>query len=93
VTRQRDRVAVTPSIFAALRELRARPGGEIELTDAIAALVDAGATVVALRLGALHRHDIGTHEGYARAFVSFALTDPVFGHELREHARELLDAR
>jgi UTP-glucose-1-phosphate uridylyltransferase len=48
---------------------------------------------VALRLGALHRHDIGTHEGYARAFVSFALTDPVFGHELREHARELLDAR
>jgi UTP--glucose-1-phosphate uridylyltransferase len=87
------RYVFTPAIFAALRELRARPGAELELTDAIASLVAAGASVVALRLGAIDRHDIGTHEGYARAFVSFALTDPAFGHELREHARELLDAR
>ena len=86
------RYVMTPAIFPALRELRPGRTGELELTDAIAALVAAGAPVVALRLGAIPRHDIGTHEGYARAFLSFAFSDPEHGESLRRHARELLDA-
>ena len=86
------RYVMTPAIFTALREIGAGPTGELELTDAIAALVAAGEPVVALRLGSIPRHDIGTHEGYARAFLSFALTDPDHGESLRRYARELLDA-
>ena len=85
------RYVMTAAIFAALRAVDVGRDGELELTDAIDALVAGGAPVVALRLGAIARHDIGSHEGYARAFVSFALTDPVFGASLRRHARELLD--
>jgi UTP--glucose-1-phosphate uridylyltransferase len=85
------RYVMTPAIFAALRETPTGHTGELELTDAIARLVDEGAPVVALRLGAIARHDVGTHESYARAFISFALTDPEHGASLRQHARELLD--
>jgi UTP--glucose-1-phosphate uridylyltransferase len=86
------RYAMTPAIFDALRETPVGSAGEIELTDAIALLVDAGAKVLALRLDGVPRHDIGTHEGYARAFMAFALTDPDYGEALRRHARALLDA-
>lgn len=85
------RYAFTPAIFDALRATPTGPSGELELTDAIAALVAGGAPVVALRLGALVRHDVGTHESYARAFLAFALTDPEHGDAMRAHARQLLD--
>ncbi len=83
---------MTPAIFDALREVPDGPSGELELTDAIALLIRSGARVLALRLGALVRHDVGTPESYARAFLAFALTDPGHGEALRCHARELLDA-
>lgn len=86
------RYVMTPAIFAALRETPPGHTGEIELTDAIARLIEAGAPVVAVRLGAITRHDVGTHESYARAFLAFALTDPQHGESLRRYARGLLDA-
>ena len=86
------RYVMTPAIFAALREVPVRPGGELELTDAIALLVGSGARVMAMRLGEIVRHDVGSHESYARAFLSFALSDPRHGEALRRHARALLDA-
>lgn len=86
------RYVMTPAVFDALRATRVGRSGEVELTDAIAALVDAGALVLAMRLDGVPRHDIGTHEGYARAFLAFALTDPDYGEALRRHARALLDA-
>ncbi len=87
------RYALTPAIYAALRATPVGPSGELELTDAIALLVESGAPVLALQLHGVPRHDIGTHEGYARAFLAFALTDPEYGDALRRHARALLDAR
>ena len=87
------RYVMTPAIFGALRATPIGPTGELELTDAISRLIDAGHRVVAVRLDAIPRHDIGTHEGYARAFLAFALTDPEYGEALRSHARTLLDAR
>jgi len=86
------RYAMTPAIFAALRQTPDGASGELELTDAIGVLVDSDALVLALRLDGVDRHDIGTHEGYARAFLAFALTDPDHGEALRRHARALLDA-
>jgi UTP--glucose-1-phosphate uridylyltransferase len=85
------RYVMTPAIFDALRATEAGARREVELTDAIARLVAGGAPVVALRLGDLVRHDVGTHESYARAFLAFALTDPQHGPALRAYARDLLD--
>ena len=85
------RYVMTPAIFDALRATELGARREVELTDAIAQLVAGGAPVVALRLGDLVRHDVGTHESYARAFLAFALTDPQHGPALRAYARDLLD--
>jgi UTP--glucose-1-phosphate uridylyltransferase len=85
------RYVMTKAIFAALRQTGIGRFGELELTDAITTLIDGGACVMAVDLGGVPRHDIGTHEGYARAFLAFALTDPDYGEALRSHARDLLD--
>jgi UTP--glucose-1-phosphate uridylyltransferase len=85
------RYVMTKAIFAALRRTPIGRFGELELTDAIATLIDGGGRVMAVDLGSVPRHDIGTHEGYARAFLAFALTDPEYGEALRRHARGLLD--
>jgi len=86
------RYVMTPAIFDALRATPRAPNGELELTDAIARLVDDGRTVVAVGLGDIVRHDIGTQESYAAAFLAFALADPDHGERLREQVRVLLDA-
>ncbi|MGH2917953.1 MAG: UTP--glucose-1-phosphate uridylyltransferase [Solirubrobacteraceae bacterium] len=85
------RYVMTPAIFAALRATPRAPNGELELTDAIARLVDEGETVVAVRLGDTQRYDVGTPESHAAAFLAFALTDPDHGERLRAVARALLD--
>jgi len=40
--------------------------------------------------GGERRHDIGTVEGYCRAFLAHALTHPQFGEALRAQASALL---
>jgi UTP--glucose-1-phosphate uridylyltransferase len=84
------RYVMTPAIFGALRATTPGASGEVELTDAIARLVADGERVVALNLGDIERHDVGTHESYAAAFLSFALTDPDYGERMRALARALL---
>jgi UTP--glucose-1-phosphate uridylyltransferase len=78
------RYVLSPAIFAALREIEAGVGSEIQLTDAIAALIDAGERVIAMRLPTgERRYDIGTVESYCRTFLELALADPRFGERLR----------
>jgi UTP--glucose-1-phosphate uridylyltransferase len=69
------RYVMTPAIFDALRGTPRTSDGELELTDAIARLVEQGQTVVAVRLGDTTRYDVGTHETYAEAFRAFAPAD------------------
>jgi len=85
------RYVMTPAIFDALRAIQRAPNGELELTDAIERLIEDGHTVMAVRLGEIIRHDIGTPESYAAAFLHFALADPDHGDRLRAVARALLD--
>jgi len=85
------RYVMTPAIFDALRATPRARDGELELTDAIARLIEQGERVVAVRLGDTQRYDIGSPEGYAQAFLHFALTDPDHGQRLRAAARALLD--
>jgi UTP--glucose-1-phosphate uridylyltransferase len=80
-----------PPIFPALHQTAPGKGGEIQLTDAIRALVHGGERVVGVRLPESDiRYDIGNFEDYFKTFVEFALFDEKHGPELRRHVRALL---
>ena len=80
-----------PSIFEKLTGTKPGKGGEIQLTDAIQAVLAEGGKGVGLRLGPTERRfDIGNFLSYFRAFVDFALTDPQYGAALQEHVRDFL---
>lgn len=81
-----------PQIFPALHHTAPGKGGEIQLTDAIRALVQNGDKVLGVRLPASDiRYDIGNFEDYFKTFVEFALFDEKHGPALRQHVRNLLD--
>lgn len=69
------------AIFPALRGIAPGAGGELQLTDAVAALIDAGHPVhVVVHHGS--RHDIGNPAGYVRATVDLALEHAEYGPDL-----------
>ncbi|WP_219416241.1 UTP--glucose-1-phosphate uridylyltransferase [Pseudonocardia nigra] len=71
------------AIFDALDRITPGAGGELQLTDAVALLIEEGHPVhVVVHRGG--RHDLGNPGGYVRAFVDFALEDPNYGPDLRE---------
>ena len=85
------RYVFSPSLFDAIRRTGLDHRGEIQLTNAIRLMLGEGQKVVAVRLPAHEkRYDIGNFESYFETFVEFALTDPVYGEKLRQHARGLL---
>jgi len=88
------RYVLSPAIFAALAKTRRDSRGEIQLTDAIRALIRSGGRAYGVRLRpGERRYDIGNFEAYFEAFVEFALADPKFGATLRQHLRALLVSR
>ncbi|MDF2439355.1 MAG: UTP--glucose-phosphate uridylyltransferase [Abditibacteriota bacterium] len=81
-----------PQIFPALHHTAPGKGGEIQLTDAIRALVHNGEKVLGVRLPQSDtRYDIGNFEDYFKTFVEFALFDEKYGPALRQHVRQLLE--
>jgi len=70
------------AIFDALRRVQRGVGGEIQITDAIALLIDEGHPVhVVVHRGS--RHDLGNPGGYLKAAVDFALDRDDYGPDLR----------
>jgi UTP--glucose-1-phosphate uridylyltransferase len=70
------------AVFDALDRITPGSGGELQLTDAVALMIDEGHPVhVVVHRGA--RHDLGNPAGYVRAFVDFTLEDPDLGPDLR----------
>lgn len=87
------RYVFAPAIFDLLAVTKPGKGGEIQLTDAIRALIAGGGKVLGVRLPADERRfDIGNFESYFQAFFEFALADPKYGEALRRFARKLLDS-
>jgi UTP--glucose-1-phosphate uridylyltransferase len=85
------RYVFRPAIFDLLATTKPGKGGEIQLTDAIRAMIRGGGKVLGVRLPpGESRYDIGNFESYYAAFVEFALADPKYGAKLREHLRTLL---
>jgi UTP--glucose-1-phosphate uridylyltransferase len=71
------RYVLTPRIFDLLAEVRPGAGGEIQLTDAIAALLK-HERAMAVRLPG-RRFDCGSKLGYLQATVEFGVRHPEFG--------------
>ncbi|MCK0090490.1 UTP--glucose-1-phosphate uridylyltransferase [Rhodococcus sp. F64268] len=70
-------------IFDALRRIQPGAGGELQLTDAIALMIDEGHPVhVVVHRGT--RHDLGNPGGYLRAAVDTALNSGEYGPDLRK---------
>ena len=81
------RYILTPRIFDFLDQQQAGAGGEIQLTDAIARLLDEEPVLGYAFRG--RRFDCGSKLGYLQATVEFALQHP----ELSESFRAYLDSR
>ena len=81
------RYVLAPSIFEHLEKLGQGAGGEIQLTDGIAALMREEA-VYAYRFEG-KRYDCGSKLGYLQATVEYALGHPVLGKEFRRYLHGL----
>ncbi len=84
------RYILTPRIFKLLADVPRGAGGEIQLTDAIAQLIQEQ-TVIAFEFEGT-RYDCGSKLGYLKANVDFALEHPELRDEFREYLTELVGA-
>jgi UTP--glucose-1-phosphate uridylyltransferase len=85
------RYVFTPEIFDALDQVRPGVGGEIQLTDAIALLLES--QTVYGYVFSEGRYDIGKKLDYLRATVELALDREDLGPEFRTFLRELVQKR
>lgn len=87
------RYLLRPEIFEQLRRTPPGKGGEVQLTDALRAQLQQGASGIAVPLkdGEI-RHDIGGLDSYFKAFAAFALADPEHGAGFERYLRERLSA-
>ena len=76
------RYVLTPAIFELLAAVKPGSGGEIQLTDAIAALL-ARERVMAMRIGG-RRYDCGSKLGYLKATVELGVRHPEAGSGFAE---------
>jgi UTP--glucose-1-phosphate uridylyltransferase len=81
------RYVLTPSIFDHLEKIGQGAGGEIQLTDGIAALMGEEAVYAHRFTG--KRYDCGSKLGYLQATVEFALAHPQLGKEFRDYLKHL----
>src|SRR5689334_21336921 len=77
------RYILPPDIFPLLERTQQGSGGEIQLTDALAQLVQAGDFYGYVFEGT--RYDAGEKLGYLKATVDYALRHPKLGREFREY--------
>ena len=78
---------LTPRIFDEIRSQPRGVGGEIQLTDAIARLIQHEAVYAYQYTG--KRYDCGSKEGFLEASVELALRHPQVGEYFREYLKTL----
>jgi UTP--glucose-1-phosphate uridylyltransferase len=82
------RYILTPRVFKLLESVPRGAGGEIQLTDAIAQLIQEQ-TVIAYEFEGT-RYDCGSKLGYLKANVNFALDHPELGDEFKDYLTDLV---
>ena len=83
------RYILTPRVFGLLERTPRGQGGEIQLTDAISALLQEQ-TVLAYEFEGV-RYDCGSKLGYLKANVEYALKHPELAEEFREYLTEFTE--
>jgi len=83
------RYLLTPRIFDKLEQTRAGTGGEIQLTDAIAALLKDESVIAYPFEG--KRYDCGSKLGYLEATVEIGLAHPELGERFSSYLRAFRD--
>lgn len=81
------RYILTPGVFEEIRQQPRGVGGEIQLTDGIARLMEKEAVYAYQYSG--KRYDCGSKEGFLEATVELALQHPQVGASFREYLRSL----
>ncbi|MFV0513540.1 MAG: UTP--glucose-1-phosphate uridylyltransferase GalU [Jhaorihella sp.] len=82
------RYILTPSVLQNLNRIKSGAGGEIQLTDAIAADAAAGRPVYGYRFRG-QRFDCGSKAGFLQATVAFALARDDLREDLRRYLNEI----
>jgi UTP--glucose-1-phosphate uridylyltransferase len=82
------RYILDPAVFRYLREMPAGAGGEIQLTDGIAAMLKTH-RVLALPFEG-QRYDCGSRHGFIKATIDYALEHEDLREEMLEHMLALL---
>jgi UTP--glucose-1-phosphate uridylyltransferase len=82
------RYILTPTVFASIRAQPRGAGGEIQLTDGIAALIGTE-KVYAFRYQG-KRYDCGSKEGFLEATIDLALENPELRDGVLAHIRRVL---
>ncbi|MBA4262327.1 MAG: UTP--glucose-1-phosphate uridylyltransferase [Comamonadaceae bacterium] len=82
------RYILTPAVFDSIRRQPRGAGGEIQLTDGIAALIGTE-KVYAFRYDGV-RYDCGSKEGFLEATIDLALANPALSAALRAHMLKAL---
>jgi UTP--glucose-1-phosphate uridylyltransferase len=77
------RYIIQPEVFGYLSDAEPGSGGEIQLTDALAKLIDAGQAFHGFRFDG-RRFDCGDKLGFIEATLAFALRHPEIGPGLRK---------
>lgn len=85
------RYILEPSVLKNLNQIKQGAGGEIQLTDAIAADIDQGVPVYGYRFNG-QRYDCGSKAGFLQATVAFALERPELRDELMQYLQEVTSA-
>jgi len=86
-----SRYVFQPEIFEYLKVTKPGKNDEIQLTDAIQAMIADGKKVYGVRVTPEeHRFDIGNYASYFAAFLEFAVSDPDHGEEIRQKIREFI---
>jgi UTP--glucose-1-phosphate uridylyltransferase len=81
------RYVLSPRVFELLEQIDSSANGELQLTDAIAALLDEEIVLAYPFLG--KRYDCGNKLGYLQATVAYGLKHPELGEAFREHLLSL----
>ncbi len=79
------RYILTPAVFDSIRQQPRGAGGEIQLTDGIARLLDTEGVHALQYRG--KRYDCGSKQGFLEATVELALQHPELGREFRQYLK------
>ena len=82
------RYILTPSIFDTLERTSLGAGGELQLTDGLRGLLQAGEKIYGYTFDG-KRHDTGDKLGFLKATVEFALKRPDLGKPFEDYLRSL----